>query len=265
MAIKAMMDTIDGLGPIDPKTAFKKDEKSGKWVLDVESVAGLVLEDVSDLKASLSGARAERDKLKSKVDAFGDLDPVAARAAQAKLTELGDLSKLTNEQKTQEAIANLRTQMEGKSAAEKASYEATIRGLEANLHDEMIVGGAARAMAGKVIHVRAMTPHIHSRLRTDVVEGKRVVRVIDERGNVAITRKQGSTEPMGIDELVDILGADPEFAPHYAGKGSSGGGTGNPAPAGSGGEGKVIKVSRSEAGRPGVLEGISKGTHVVVD
>lgn len=263
MAVKAKLDSIDGLAPIDPKVIWKKDDKTGKFVLDVDSVDNLVLEDVSGLKGAYGATQAERDALKTKLATFGDLDPAAAREWKAKLDALGDLSKLTDAAKAEEALRSQGEQLGRKHKTELDGRDATIASLTTDLDQEMRVGRVQAAMVGKVKSPKAMLPLLLARTRIDVVDGKRRLRVLDEKGNPAITRKSGSQDEMGLDELVAVMGEDPELKPLYIGTGASGGGTNTPAPSGGGGGKPTLKVGDPSIGRN--VEKIASGEIAVTD
>lgn len=89
-----LKSVVTDLASVDDSLRAFYVERDGKHVLNVEPVDGLALEDVGGLKSALSAERrAHADAVdglreaKSRLDAFGDLDPQAARDALQRLAE----------------------------------------------------------------------------------------------------------------------------------------------------------------------------------
>ena len=80
-------------------------------------------------------------------------------------------------------------------------------------------------------NVELLLPHVKSMTRVEQDgNGNFVARVVDQDGHPRISMKQGSQDPMTIDELVGGMKTSDTFAPAFAGSGATGSGaTGNSA------------------------------------
>lgn len=237
--LKAVLtpEEADGL-PDGLKEHYRQmDDGSGRSILDVGSVEGFELQNVSGLKSSLAkerGSAANAQKaLKALKDKWGDLDVDAAREALAKVAEFGDLSG-------DEALAKkLETAREGleqkfrddtdklKRGHEKALAELrdAVERRTAQLGEEMIGAQAAQAIAQLKGRPGLLLPIV--RQRTKVVEGedgRLHVRVIDGAGNEMLSTRSGSSDPMTIAEYVTSLRGEEDYAPAFDGTPASGAG-----------------------------------------
>ena len=207
--------------------------QDGRYVLAVEQVDGWALENVQGLRSALSSERTTAATLKQQIEAFKDLDPVAARAALQKLAELGDISKLKGEDKVNAQIAAVKGELETKLRTETESRDGRIKHLTAEIN-RMLVESAARSAlqtAGVTDSIDLLLPHVMSSLRAVEENNRFVTRVVDQAGNVRITGQSGKTDPMDATEFVGLMRDDKRFkvafpAPTKGGTGAPTGGSG---------------------------------------
>lgn len=239
MALSAVLDSLDGLNEAikaeyrngDPEK--NKSEDADKFYLDVTPVAGFALEDVSGLKTVLGEVKAERSTLKERLAAIGDLDLAEAKAALKQVKEWK-----TNPPKDKEAIeaaiADRVKQLEDKHQNELKSKEDLI-GKRTNQISRLLVDDVLDKELDKHSLVKGGKPFARDAMRghLNVVEkdGELVAEVIDPKTkSPRISLKSGSTDNMGVSELVETLLGTDDFAPLVAGSGASGtgaaGGTG---------------------------------------
>jgi hypothetical protein len=248
---------FDGLtGTVELKSLYAQQE-NGMFRLDVESVNGVALEDVTGLKSSLSKT-LDREKLankqKKEIEAkFDGIEPDKAREAIAKLEEFAS-GKFDDKGKAQiEAAVN---QFKDKSAkeAEVLKKEIEKQKTEAEKWKAAAVKKTTSTEINGAIAKAGANPNLSYYLETvtkpELQEDGTVKLIIyDKQGNVKLTNKSGSVEPMTIEEHVAELKGIDSFAAFFPGTGASGsgatGGTGGYKP-----KSGVINISREDAKNP---------------
>lgn len=222
MAIKAVLESLDGLSDQTVKLSDLYVERDGKFLADVEAVGGIALEDVQGLKDALGRERENVAKFERKLGAFKDLDPAKAREA---LEKVGQMADWTPEDKVREQIAAREKQLLEKHAKELGDRDGSIKHLTAQIEKHLVEAAATAALGKHKGNVELLLPHVkaHTRVEKDA-DGNFVARVVGPDGNVRVTMKQGSTDPMGIDEFVASMRENPTYAPAFEGTGQSGSG-----------------------------------------
>ena len=219
--LKAIINT-DAFEALDEsvKAHYTKRDDGKSYLLAVEAVEGHGLEDVKALKNSLAHVRQERDEFR---ESIGDLNIPEARAALEKVEEMKDW---TPEQKVQGKIDEAVLQIKNKAATDLENSAKVSDGYKQQL-GEMLIHATARQALGKHELVNGgedlLMPHIVSQTKTKEVEGRLVARIrgeTEERDRVSM--KQGSTDPMGVEELVGIMAEDDKYSALFKGKGESG-------------------------------------------
>lgn len=229
MALKAVLKSIDGLDESTQKL-YRQDAKAGIFVLDVEGVDGWNLEDVAGLKSSLSKTREELKGATAalkpyQIDEQGTmLDATKARDA---LGRIDDLAKAADPERVKAAVAK---QLDELKAEHKKLLDAALgesKVLEEQLHEVLIDRDAMTALQGKTDFAKVLLPHVKNRIKIERgSDGRRVARIVDEDGRTPmLSMKQGSSDPMGLDELVESFSRNAQFAPLFRGSGASGGDT----------------------------------------
>lgn len=219
MALKAVLTSLDG---IDDSIKALYVEKDGKHILDVETVEGYALEDVSGLKTALGKERTTRERLERDVVKFKDLDPDKAREALAKLEELTSIDPA----KEADKIANTKFEAAKSQLLEKHQGDLTARdGKISSL--EGLVDQLARkqeAIAAIAEHkgsVDLLLPHVLNITKSEVTDDGVRVKVLQPDGN---DRVNGKGDPMSIRELVAEMRQSDIYGPAFEGSGQSGSG-----------------------------------------
>lgn len=244
MALKAILDSLEGVdeavAPLYVEREIEvagdggKRQKAKRYVLDVEPAAGYALGDMSGVKGALAEEREKARQAREALQKFGDLDPDEARQWKAKLDEYEGLNP--EEEADRIAAKKLdawRSQVNEKHAKELAERDTKAAELEAELARRMVDAEATAAITAERGSVPLLLRIIKDRtrvVRTD--DGKRVLQVLDEKGNPAVG--DGGAD-MDIAGLVRELKADPAFAGAFEGKNATGSGAGegdNPQPNG---------------------------------
>lgn len=230
--------------------------KDGSYVLDVVSEGGLELANVHGLKTALGKEKENLRKANERLAVFGDLDPVAAKEAAAKVAEM---STWTPEQRVKEQIETQTKALKNAFGVEKAALESSLGALRAQLEDTMgrsrLVEAIVAAEGSPELLAPAMAQRIRSRV--DPTTNKVVIEVLDANGSPGIKDSQGT--PMGMSDLVNEFKSNPVYAPAFkgssaAGSGASGGAKGAP----NSGPVRTISVS-DQRGLSANLEDIAAG------
>jgi hypothetical protein len=263
MALKAKI-TAEVYAKLPDVLKAEYTERDGAWILVVDAVDGLALEDVGGIRRSLENERKTTRELKAQILSFEGLDPEKAREA---LTKVGEMSSWTPEQKVKEQIDAQVKQVNEKWTGEVAKREAVIKDLSAQLEDALIVSAATKAITDKKGRLRALLPHVTKSMRLVKNEkGKLVARMVDERGTELISRKSNDDTPMPVEEYVERLREDEDFAPMFDAPAASGSGGQNGNARGGGGGGKTIRIKRDDQDSINEnWEKIATGEAVVVD
>ena len=218
MALKAILASLDGID--DAVKAFYV-EKDGKFILDVETVEGFALEDVSGLKTALGKERTARENAERLTAAFKDIDPAKAKEALAKVEEWGNLDP----SKEADKIANskfeaAKAQLLEKHTGELTSRDDRIGHLTKTMESLLIDQAATAALAEAKGSVDLLLPHVRAHTRVKEVDGKFVVEVVDKDGNAKIADSKGT--PMDIKGLVAEMRQSDTFGRAFEGNGQSG-------------------------------------------
>lgn len=209
MALKAILtaDEHSALGD-----AFKSEykEQDGKFVLDVVSIDGYSLEDVSGLKTSLGAERTARSAAEKKLEKFKDLDPTAARKAIERVVELEAIDPA----KESDKLANTKfeaakTQLLTRHNEELATRDARIGKLEGIVNELLVDSVAKSAIADAKGSVDLLLPHIRAQTKVREDGDRFVVDVVDEKGNGRIGDSKGG--PMTIQGLVEEMKQSDRF------------------------------------------------------
>ena len=217
MALKAILESLDGL-PDPIKSEYKKGD-DGKYHLDVEGG-----EDTGALKRAKDYEKSARQKVEKELtDTKAELEALTEERDNILKGALpkGDVEKL---------------ETSWKQKYEKREKELTdqLGSLNGSLQT-LLVDNVAQGLASKISKSpELLLPHIKGRLKTELVDGKPVTRVLDKEGNVSA---------LSINELEAEMVANPSYAPIIIGSKASGGG----ANGGQGGSGAPSKIDFTKA------------------
>ena len=194
-------------------------QRDGRYVLDATPHEGLAIEDVTGLKNSLAAARGERDQLKSSLAQFKDLDPEAARTALQKMQEMQSWNP---DKQVEEKIQAKLDQMRKLHQQELEKATGKTGELTKQLEQLMVVNAASEALQKNGGNIALLLPHVRSQVRMRQTENGMICEVVDAQGNPRVGDSQGN--PMTIPQLVEEMRNSTDFAPAFAGTGSSGSG-----------------------------------------
>lgn len=182
-------------------------------------------EDVAGLRSSLQEERNQRTAFETKYKAFealGIVDPVATKAD---LDKVASISSMTPTQKAQEQLEAQERQLTQKHSQQLKPLEDRNRFLQTAVEKNIRKAAAISAIAEHKGREKLLLPTVIDQIKVIEENGDLVARVVDEKGNVRLTMKQGQTGPMGISELVESLKTHNDYSAAFDGTGSSGGGT----------------------------------------
>ena len=203
---------------VTPKEEYKKRD-NGKYVLDVTSVDGLELAEVSKLQSALSKERENNRKVAEQLKVFEGLDPAKSREAMKKVEEM---ATWTPEQKVKEQIEAVKASIIEAHGKEKAGLEERLSKLTKSLEEAMIVSVASQALAEQKGSVRLLMPHVRQQTRLREADGQFVVEVLGSDGNPRLIGSDG--HPMSIGELITEMKTQNDFASAFEGTGATGSG-----------------------------------------
>ncbi len=221
MALKAIVEAIDTVP--EAARAFYT-ENDGKFILDVESVDGYALEDVSGLKGTLGKEMTLRKKLEKEVVRFKDIDPEKAREALVKLEELGNFDPSKDADKiVSERLEAAKRQLIEKQAKEIEPLKGRIGQLTSYVEKLLIDNAATAALAEAQGSVELLLPHVQKHTRVREQDGEFTVEVVGKDGNARIGNSKG--DAMTIAELVQEMRSSETFGRAFEGTGHRGSGT----------------------------------------
>ncbi len=223
--LKAVIASLDD-APDGAKDFYKPgtadDGTDGRFVLKVESVDGFALENVTGLKNTLGKEMTQRKALEKATKAFEGIDPERAREAISKYDEFANLDPEKEADKIAEAkFQAAKTQLLDKHTTDLAQKDARITQLTGAVDQMVRQASATQAIAEAKGSVGLLLPHVlaHTRVK-ETDDGKFVVEVVDQAGNVRIGDSQGA--PMDLKGLVKEMRQSEEYARAFDGEGHSG-------------------------------------------
>lgn len=225
MALKAVLEKLDGLSPEVSKEYKKVGDGplKDKFVLDVEAVGDIALDDVGGLKRTVVATRTERDEATKKIKDFEGIDVAKAKDA---LEKVKNWDKMTPEDKVREQIETAKKAVEDKLKGEKADVEKKLAERDAEVDDLLITTDATRILTEKYkgASPTLLLPHIKARVKViRGADGKPRTEVRQADGKTPeLSKKLGSTGNMELPELLEVMSKDAVFAPAFPGTSASG-------------------------------------------
>lgn len=165
-------------------------------------------DDKPDMTAVVADLQSQIEKLKAKNDEILSEKKRAKEEAEKAAREAAEKSG---------DVDAIKSSYEKKLGETQAEYEDRINGLTKTL-EEMTVTRTATELAAELAlpgSAKALLPHIQSRLRMEMKDGKPVVTVLDTEGRASA---------LSVQDLRKEFEADQAFAPLLAGTKASGGG-----------------------------------------
>lgn len=215
--LKAILDSIEGL-PADVAKEYKEGD-DGKFHLDVEG-----LEDTGALKRAKDHEKTRRQKAETRTSELesklADLEEQLASLDDPGKSKIDDKQRVKLEQRIKE--------LEGQMTTKEQSLLGEINRLTSEAQ-------AVKLATELTDSPNLLLPHIKSRLVTEIVDGKAVVKVRDADGDVGL---------MTIEDLHKEFSSNKEYSPIL--RGSQGSGSGAPGGGKGGGQGdKPLDYSKA--------------------
>ena len=210
MAVKMIVDTLEGLD--EPIAQLYSKGEDGKYRLGVEGI-----EDTTGLKKKLDAVLAEK---KAQQERAEEAQKRLEELTEAKQRKDGDVESIDKSHK--ERYAKLKKEMEDAIAVREKELDALIRKTQVSALLDGNVDPTAK---------RWIERDILERTRLESVDGKRLVRVLDEEGNPTA---------QSLDEFIKSNVLDnKDYAKYVIGSRGAGGGA-NGTPSGGGANGKTL-------------------------
>lgn len=190
---------------------------------------GFELEQTAGFRNTVASERERADRLASKLKMYGwrvdgegkltegeDVIHVdVARDAIAKVKS-GSLGEPRDIKAAREEIAR---EYKEKYEREKAQFDLQRQQDLAVVYENIVMreaDAAVRANGGNDLTMQALLPTIKERVRVErTTDGKLYPAVYSPQGKQLISRKNGSSDPMGLAEFVATLREDPVFKPNF--------------------------------------------------
>lgn len=220
MPVPATVKSLDAV-PEPLRALYRKDGE--RFVLDVTATDGLGLAEEDRYKAqiqTLQGKLGRATELMKPYEVDGGqlIDP-------QRLVEMLAEDKKRAKQKAEEPsqIEALTAQLRAKYDAEQAASQKQLSETTAELHRVLIDDAATTSLAKHGADVELLLPHMRKYLTPQKIDGKWVAVVVGPDGKTPlITKRQGSTDNMSMDELAGTVMRErfPAAYPATAKKGS---------------------------------------------
>jgi chromosome segregation ATPase len=170
MALKYELDTIDDLDE-SVKSFYEKDEESGKYRLSLEDGPEDKSRELTKLQESIAALEAKNQEILSERAKAKKKAEEAAREAARKAGDVESLEKSWQEKLN--AVSSEKD--ETIKSYEKTIYDLTVKTAASQLASKLALQGSADVLL----------PHIERRLQVENKEGKALIRVLDEKGNLS--------------------------------------------------------------------------------
>jgi hypothetical protein len=230
MPLKAFLDSLDGLSDAE-KALYKpvaEGDHAGKFILDVEPVAGLSLENVDGLKNALTTTKSELSEAKEALKSFDGLK-LKPSVIKDKLTKLERLEKIDPETEAgrlaEEKINARLEEVNRGHSREVEKRDRRERTLMSQVEKLLIDNQAAAAIAKHKGTPELLIPVLRPRLKVEEEDGQFSVKVLDEKGGQEFAIRDSKAVPATIEDLVAKFKADPIYGRAFEGSGQSGTGS----------------------------------------
>lgn len=217
LKLKLTQEEYDGLDD-GLKEHYRKE--GDVFLLDGESVDGLVIENVTALKKTVGTLRREKETAEKALKKYEGIDdPEKARTALSKYEEIANWDGDKKNKESQEALKR-ELGIQHKKEVDKLSEEKVA--LENQLRSALVETKIVDALQKEGGNVELLSPHVQKQVQMKHTDNGYIPEVIDEQGNPRIGDAEGN--PMKILELVREMKSQPVFAPAFTGSESTGSG-----------------------------------------
>lgn len=215
--LKAILETLDGLSEEIAKHYVKQDD--GTYKLDVGSVSGFELSNVTGLKNTVSTLRGENRNLKESVAKFEGLDPKVAREAIEKVEEF---SKHDPNAEVEEQVKARIAEQAKQFGKEKVTLTGERDEAIGQLRNVLVKNACIEALTSAGGNVKLLLPVMEKSVRMRKDGSQFIAEVVNDKGDPRIGDSSGN--PMTIPQFVQELKGTDDYSPAFKGTGSAGGG-----------------------------------------
>jgi hypothetical protein len=259
--LPAIRENLEGLTDDEKKHYVEKD---GKYRLDVGSVDGIGLEDVSGLKRTVETLRASETKIKGELDTLkAEFEGIDAAAAKTALEKMESVKNWDKDTKVKEAIEANKRDLVLQHNTKVKELEGKLTKMTGQLHEAVVTSKILEALQAEKGNVELLLPHVKNFVRMkEGTDGNFYPEVVGDNGDPRVGDTAGN--PMTILQKVQEMKTQTSFAPAFDGTQSSGSG------GSSGGSGKQTPGTKGSIQSDGSmiqtddLESVASGETTVV-
>lgn len=222
MALDALIDEGQYSSlPEALKAEYRLKDDGAGYLLQVNEIQGIALEDVTGLRGALESERKSVTDLKRKLKSFDGLDPRKARDAIRKVDEF---AKIDPEKELEAKIKEHEAQLIERHNETLQIANKRADGYLSQLESIMIDNEALKAIQTAGGNAKLLLPHVRNQIRMKEDEqGRLTAEVFNPRtGSPRAGDNQGN--PLTIPQLIDEIKADKDYAVAFAGSGQTGSG-----------------------------------------
>ncbi len=215
---------------------YAKDSDTGEWHLQVEEVDGLRLENATGLRKALEDERESVKGAGRLLKPLGwkrqDTEWIGGTNTETVSVDLSRLKKIDDDPDKGKADPKITKQWEDREAEINTKHKGEIDTRDTKLtkltSDLFSVVAEKEAVTALTRHkgsARLLLPHVLSSIKVEESEnGLPVAKVVDKDGKELMTHRSGQSGPMTIDEHVERMSKDKEWARGFEPEGISGSG-----------------------------------------
>jgi len=226
-------------------------EREGKFYLDVTTVNGMALEDVTALKTTVGKLRANEKKLQTDLtviqEKYEDIDPDEAKEAIKKYDEVKNWD---GDQKVKEAVDASKRELVKAHKRQVEQLESELADSQEQLTDAIVDTKVVEALQKEEGNVELLLPHVKKHVRmAKNSTGKWIPEVINDANEPRVGDSDGN--PMTIIQYIQEIKTQKTFAACFPGANSTGSGGSDSSndgkPKKKTGKGKTINASDGKA------------------
>lgn len=219
--LDAIRDSIEELTEVEQG---HYEERDGRFFLDVGTVDGMALEDVTGLKTTVETLRASERKLKSSFERiekkYEDIDPDEARNAISKFLEVKNWDGDTKIREAQEAV---KRELVKQHTKKMEALQDELADTQTQLTDAIVNTKIVEALQAEEGNVELLLPHVKKHVRmVKNSAGKWIPEVTNESNEPRVGDSDGNA--MTITQYVLEMKTQKTFAAAFPGANSTGSG-----------------------------------------
>lgn len=216
MALKAVIETLDGLSDSDKAHYEKKDDK---FIAVITPASGYSLAEVEVLTATLSKERENARLASVKLTEFGDISPAKAKKAIEKMAEMINWKP---DEKMKEQLEAVKADLVSQHSTAIAEKDTIIESLTNSTYSLQIEIAADSAIDKADGYKKMLMPHIKNATGMFTDANNKLVVIVKNPDGTPKLNIDGSFYT--VESLVNDWKTLDDFAPAFKGSGSTGSG-----------------------------------------